>query len=105
MKWIHQQINYIRNRIRMWYYCTEADRRHKLTGKRYFVIPDGKKLKVVDNDYIKLYNKAAAHLKCKKINIKDLLEASYYVTEMGTTKARKHKSFNKQKRKTIFDKV
>lgn len=105
MKYLKQQFNYLWNRIRFWYFCNEADRMHKLTGKRYFIIPDGEKLKIVDNDYIKLYNKAASHLKCKKINIHNLLEACYYCTEMGTTGTRKKKSFNKSKRKTIFDKV
>lgn len=105
MKWIKAQFNYIRNRIQFWYFRNEADRMHKITGKRYFVIPNGKTLKVVDNDYVKLYNRAAAKLNYKKVTIVDLLHDCYYCTQMGTTGSRKRKSFNKQKPKTIFEKI
>jgi len=48
-------------------------------GKRYLVIQktDGK-LAVVNNTFIKHYNKIVAKKSGKKITIKDLLEMSYY---------------------------
>ena len=59
----------------------EADRLHKLTGKRYYVLPISKsRLGVVNNEYLKVYNKWAAHNNRKKIRLPDLLDMAYYHT-------------------------
>jgi hypothetical protein len=58
----------------------KANACHRLTGKRYHVVPDSKgKLKIVDNTYIDHYNKFFK-CKAKPININDLLKMSYYST-------------------------
>lgn len=65
--------------------CRKANKMHKMTGKRYFVVPKtDTSLMVVDNEYIKQYNKFMSKQKkanrVKKITIKDLIEMSYYCT-------------------------
>lgn len=103
ISWIKNQFIYFLNRIQFLYFKIEADKLHKLTGKRYFVIPKSNtKLGIVDNDYVWRYNKAAAKRGYKKITIKDLLEQCYYCTNSGTTSKRKSKSFNKSKTKSKF---
>lgn len=57
---------------------TKANSLHKMTGKRYYVIPYQKgRLIVVDNNYVKLYNKYNK----SKITIERLLLMSYYHTK------------------------
>jgi hypothetical protein len=73
--WYNSIWNYFhfKNKVR------EAKRLNKLTGKRYFVVPaTNHSLCVVDNTYIKLYNKQKG---VKKININDLIRMSYFATQ------------------------
>ena len=60
-------------------HCLEADRKHAIDGKRYFVIPAGDlELIVVNNDWLKSYNRMVP--KNKRISFKQLIEQSYYCT-------------------------
>jgi len=78
--WIIFEYNTIHNYISFWYAKRKANRLHKLTGKRYHVVPKTKtSLMVVDNTYINHYNKCVK-AKGKQININDLLRMSYYST-------------------------
>ena len=72
------------NHISFYYAKKKADNLHKLTGKRYHVVPKTQtSLMVVDNSYVDAYNKHAKHLKrFKKITILDLLKMSYYSTSV-----------------------
>ncbi len=89
-KWINSQLILFWNTIQFRWYKYEADRMHELTGKRYFVIPKSdSRLSVVDNNYIKRYNKAASKLHFNKITFLDLIESCYYCTTTGTTSNRK----------------
>lgn len=90
--WIKDNFFYLLNIIQFKYCKFKANREHKLTGKRYFVIPKNNyTLTVVNNDYVRRYNIAAARLNYKKITIVDLLRDCYYCTEMGTTGTRSKK--------------
>ena len=62
----------------------KANNLHKLTGKRYHVIPGANnKLMVVDNTFVDAYNKAARFkIGFKKLTIEKLLEMSYYSTSI-----------------------
>jgi hypothetical protein len=79
-KWLKFQYNSIYNSIMFWYKKKEADRLHQLTGRRYFVIPAGNKLAIVDNRSIAAFNRAQP--KGKRITINDLLKESYYATPL-----------------------
>lgn len=80
--WIIYQYNSIYNSIYLFIKKNEANRLHKLTGRRYHVVPkDNETLMVVDNRFIDAYNRAIKG-KNKKITIKDLLEMSYYSTSV-----------------------
>ena len=83
-EWVYLEIkNYILNKIELRKFNKAkktADHLHATTGKRYHVVPSGKnKLAVVNNDYIKLYNKTKGVK--KKINIHTLIKLSYYSTK------------------------
>ena len=65
----------------------EADNKHILNGgRRYHVIrTTGARLIVVDNTFVKRYNKKISKLKKgKKITIKDLIELSLYTTSCNS---------------------
>jgi hypothetical protein len=63
----------------------EADKRHKITGKQYHVVPFGKNtMKVVNNDFLKFYNSMLKKQGRKPINIFDLAKMSYYTTASDT---------------------
>jgi hypothetical protein len=80
--WIIYQYNSIWNYWHFKKMRAKADKLHKLTGKRYHVVPATKQsLMVVDNTFIDKYNKAAKG-KTKKITIVDLLKMSYYSTSV-----------------------
>lgn len=82
---IKYQYNSIYNTISFWYYKIEANRLHKLTGKRYHIIPNNKnRLTIVDNTFINQYNKNVKG-KGKKITINELLKWSYYSTSVKGT--------------------
>lgn len=74
--------SYVWNPIHLRAMKRKANKLHQMTGKRYFVLPATQtKLMVVDNTYIKNYNKAIKKEKgYKKININDLLNMAYYAT-------------------------
>jgi hypothetical protein len=79
------EYNSIRNQFMFNYMKHKAIRLHNLTGRRYHVIPVGKSLMVVDNDFLKTYNtlinkKYKTLKKGKKLTIIDLLKMSYYST-------------------------
>jgi hypothetical protein len=69
---------------------------HKTTNKKYYVIPYKNSLKVIDNDWVKAYNRLAKKHNQGGISYNDLLRESYYITSNGTTNHR-IKSFPKQK--------
>ena len=69
--------------INFWNKRREAMRNWKGTGRRNFVIPTQEgKIVVVDNVYIKVYNKNQA--KNKHISHHDLLKLAYFMTPVGT---------------------
>lgn len=55
----------------------KADQMHLMTGRKYYVVPSGKKLQVVTGDVIKVFNKATE----KDMDINDLLKMAYYFTK------------------------
>ena len=55
----------------------KADTMHQMTGRKYYVVPSGKKLQVVTSDVIKVFNKNTK----QKMNVNDLLKMSYYQTK------------------------
>jgi hypothetical protein len=59
----------------------EAKRMHLITGKRYHVVPEllSNKLLVVDNDYIKSYNRL---IKGKRVTGIDLIKMAVYSTKL-----------------------
>lgn len=70
--------SYIWNPMHFKWMKNKANRLNKLTGKRYFVVPaTDTSLMVVDNNYVKFYNKQKG---VKKIDIYDLIKMSYYAT-------------------------
>ncbi len=72
------EINSLLNYYNFWKMKRKANKLHKMTKKRYHVVPlSDTKLTVVNNDYIKWYNK---HKGVKKITIHDLIKMSYYST-------------------------
>ena len=74
------EFNSLLNSYNFWKAKRKAIKLHKLNGKRYHVVPaSNTTLVVVNNDYIKRYNKAIKN-KRKKINISDLIKMSYYST-------------------------
>ena len=80
--WLVFEYNSIHNSISFWYMKRKANKLHKLTGKRYHVVPKNKtQLMVVDNSFIKAYN-LSVKSKSKQININDLLRMSYYSTSV-----------------------
>ena len=88
-EWLIYQYNSIRNNIEFKNKKKKADKLHKLTGKRYHVVPaTSTSLMVVDNSYIKVYNKV---VKGRKITINDLLRMSYYSTSVQSV-TRKQKN-------------
>ena len=86
------EYNSILNSFFFWKMKRKANKMHKLTGKRYHVVPkDNTHLMVVDNSFIKRYNKAVKG-KSKKITIHDLLKMSYYSTPIEGITRNKLKS-------------
>ncbi len=84
-------INLKIKKIKLNYLIGVANDRHKVTGKRYFVIPYGSKMLVVDNNYIANYNKQVKSVNMSGVNkltIKDVLECCLYSTPVGTTNKR-----------------
>lgn len=74
--WLYN--SYIWNPLHLWWMKKQADQAHKETGKRYFVVPATEnRCMVVDNTYIKYYNRQKG---VKKINIHDLIKMAYYAT-------------------------
>ena len=70
--------SYIWNPIHFRAMKKRANLYHEKTGKRYFVVPmTATRCTVVNNDYIKSYNKQKG---AKRININDLIRMSYYST-------------------------
>ena len=82
--WYNSTINYFNFKIAR----KKADKMHKLTGRRYHVIPaPNNKLMVVDNSFVKVYNKKAKEIKTKQIDAMDLIKMSYYSTSLqGVTR-------------------
>ena len=84
-KWIVFEYNSIHNSISFWYNKRQADKMHKLTGKRYHVVPkDESTCMVVDNTYIDHYNRAMKKVGGRKISIVELLRMSYYSTSVNS---------------------
>lgn len=78
LAWFKFEYNSIVNFINFWYMKRKANKLHKSTGKRYFVVPKtDTSLIVVNNTFIDSYNKIKG---IKKINIHDLITMSYYST-------------------------
>ena len=77
LKWLVFQVNARAQKRLLNKYIKRADLLHATNGKRYHVIPIENQLVIVDNTFIKEYNKRAK----KKINIADLFELAYYSTK------------------------
>ena len=86
MKRIVTWIKDWRNRMLINRAIKRADKLHELTGKRYFVMPGDAGLQVVDNEYLKSYNRSAARNHTRRWTIKDVLEVCYYATGSTTNK-------------------
>lgn len=72
------EFNSLLNYYNFWRMKRKANKLHSVTKKRYHVLPiSDTKLIVVDNSFLKYYNKQKG---VKKINIHDLLKMSYYST-------------------------
>jgi len=72
----------VSNYVKFYYAKKQADMRHKLTGKRYHVVPMGNKLIVVDNSFVVRYNKYAKKSGHLSIDSLSLLKMSYYSTSV-----------------------
>lgn len=73
------EFNSLLNYFNFWKMKRKANKLHQTTKKRYHVVPMSEtELMVVNNDFIKWYNK---HTRGKKINIHDLIKMSYYSTK------------------------
>jgi len=69
------------NSIEFYFLKKKADRLHKLTGRRHWIVPkSSNKCMVVDNSYIKIYNSVVKH---RKIDIYKLEKMAYYATASG----------------------
>ena len=66
-----------KRKIQFYYAKKKADTMHAMTGRKYYVVPAGKKLQVVTGDVVKVFNKRMK----KKMNISDLFKLSYYQTK------------------------
>jgi hypothetical protein len=85
MKWILTRLSLTLYSIYTAYKKYQARQAHKLTGRQYHVVPSTKsRLKIVNNDFIGYYNKAASKNGYKKINVNDLLKMSIYTTGKNT---------------------
>jgi len=79
--------NTLWNSVHFWYLKIQANRLHKLTGKQYWIVPKTEtSCMVVDNSFIKEYNRLAP--KSKRIDFVNLEKMAYYCTGRGTLKAR-----------------
>ena len=88
-KWIDYQFNSIWN---TWYFrrmCKKADKLHLIKGKRYWVIPAGNRLMIVNNDWMKQYNSLVD--KKHRLDFVKLEAMAYYSTASGTLRERKPK--------------
>jgi len=65
--------------IRFWLAKREADHKHRTTGKRYYVLNAGTRFIVVDNYYVKKYNKKVKH-KSQRITFTDMIKMCDYMT-------------------------
>jgi hypothetical protein len=88
---IYTQFRYLRYR---------ANQLHKLTGKRYFVIPiSSYRLKVINNDNVTRYNQGARRKDRTPLKFLDVEKQCFYCTSLGTTGARNTKhQFDVKKR-------
>ena len=67
--------------FRFWNAKRKANNAHNITGKRYYVIHDNMgHFIIVNNSYIKAYNKKANH-PSQRINFTDLINMSDYMTK------------------------
>jgi hypothetical protein len=87
IKNIKFEINSLINSYNFWKAKRKANKMHRLTGKRYHVVPASEtKLMVVNNDFVKEYNRLVKK-KGHKITIEKLLKMSYYSTPVqGVTR-------------------
>ena len=87
-KWVVYQYNSLHNSIMFYFKKKEAMRKWELTGLRHWVLPtSGHKLIVVNNRYIKEYNKLVERK--KQLNIYDLERMAYFATPCGKLSERK----------------
>ena len=81
LAWLVFQVNVRANKLYLKKMINRAELLHSTNNKRYHIIPlkkgNGRKLIIVDNTFIKEYNKKAK----RKITIADLLELAYYSTK------------------------
>jgi len=83
VKWLVFQFNSIWNHFHWKKVIKEANELHQKTGKRYYVIPTVNKCIVVNNDWLKLYNKSQKKNKQPTLTHKQLTEMAYYDTGRG----------------------
>ena len=75
--WFTFQYLWHKRKIQFYYAKRKADTMHSMTGRKYYVVPSGKRLQVVTGDVVKVFNKKTK----RKMNINDLLKMSYYSTK------------------------
>lgn len=80
LKRIRYEYRIFLKRIYLWRKKHHAINMHKITGKRYHVIPTDKgKLAVVDNSFIDKYNRIIRN-KAQRMTIEKLLKISFFST-------------------------
>lgn len=82
LSWLSFELRMKRERKRLKIAKRKAIKLHKLTGKRYHVVPNGSGgLMVVDNEFLKIYNKNVKGLG-KQLTFQDLMKNSYFSTSV-----------------------
>lgn len=100
LKAIKYEFNSLLNSFDFWRKKRKANKLHKLTGKRYWIVPGTKNLLVVNNDFIKQYNrKCPKHKRIDHIKLNDM---AYYCTGHSTHNERiRHKNNREKKIKKL----
>lgn len=75
--WVIFKYFWYKRKIQFYFAKKKADTMHAMTGRKYYVVPSGKKLQVITSDVIKVFNKRTK----QKMNVHDLLKMSYYSTK------------------------
>ena len=105
-EWFTLQYNSIWNTLHFKRKVKEANEMHKRTGKQYHVIPGPRKeLLIVNNEWLKKFNKAIKKGGGKPISFPQLLEMSYYSTPIDGMTRQKYRESLKKKKLSLFKKI